>query len=48
MEIKNLREWLAYTKGKTSTATNRPASIGQLMHVVELLIEIEEEEAKKK
>lgn len=33
MRIENLREWLAYAKGETSTAIGRPATIGQLMEV---------------
>lgn len=41
MEIKTLREWLIYKKGEVSTAWNRPATIGELMGVVELLAEID-------
>lgn len=46
MDIKNLREWLGYMKGRVSTATNRPATVGELMSLVELLIEIEEDNKK--
>lgn len=42
MEIKNLREWLIYKRGQVSTATNRQATIGEVMEVVELIIEAEE------
>ncbi len=46
MNIKNLREWLIYKKGEVSTAVNREATIGELMQVVELLVEKEENENK--
>lgn len=46
MEIKNLREWLIRKEGEVSTAVNRPARIGELMQVVELIIEQEEQKKK--
>lgn len=43
MQIKNLREWLIYKTGDVSGATNRTATIGELMTVVELIIESQED-----
>lgn len=37
--IENLKRWLYRKEGQVSTATRREATIGELMTVVEILIE---------
>lgn len=37
--IEKLKEWLLYKQGQVSTAKNKPATIGELMKIVEIIIE---------
>ena len=37
MKINNLKVWLIRKEGQVGTAVNKPATIGELMEVVELI-----------